>query len=145
MLAQLMQHTAKAAQRKQAEQTCTPKLDNDQKFPHKAGIIRTRFQVTFRAWRSSVYSLVMASLQPVRNYSFKILVMQDTISLMGSTVQAPLLSSKYDWPGARKEQTVVGQNMLVTPHSFRKNRVEVQEGQITRHRAQEPLVPSLSP
>lgn len=47
-------------------------------------------------------------------------------------MQAPLRSSKYHWPGAEKEQTVVGQNMLVTPHSFRKKRVGVQEGQITK-------------
>lgn len=67
-------------------------------------------------------------------------------------MQAPPLSSNYPWPGARKEKTVVWHNMMVTTHSFRKKRVEAQEGQITRPSVTQStravgttLVPSLSP
>lgn len=93
-------------------------------FPIKLDEFRTRFQVTFRACRSSEYSLAMDSLQLLRNGSFKILVMQDTISFMGSTAHCRYLFSALPLPTTRKEQTVVWQNMLVTPRSF-KERVEV--------------------
>lgn len=116
VLAQLMQHTAKAAQRKRANKPAHQNLTMITNFRIKLDEFRTRFQATFRACRSSVYSLAMASLQLVRNYIFKILVMQDTISFIGSSDQCRHLFSALSTTGQvqGRSRQLVGQNMLVT-------------------------------